>query len=85
VADRLDPKQRGALTLDAIEVVDAVCKGDWTVADVLALGDPSDVLDGLIQYATYLETVVHVTRGSSIGDIRQAARNASRALIERSA
>jgi hypothetical protein len=74
--------ERARVTLDAVEIMDNIGTGDWTATDALALTDPTDLVDGLREYANYLEALL-VMRGLDVPDIRRSARNAAARLAER--
>lgn len=77
----LSPWQRGRLTLDAIEAVDAIGRGEWTVADARALlGDDLDA--GLIQYAGLLEAMLVTLRGAPVAAVRDACRDTAQRLVQ---
>lgn len=50
------PARRGRLTLDAVDAVDAIRGGDWTLADAGALLG-ADLAAGLYEYACALEVL----------------------------
>jgi hypothetical protein len=77
----LTPAERGHLTLDAIEALDNIDSGEWTVADAHALlGD--ELAQGVVLYANLLEATLVMTRGADVPEIRESCRTTARRIAE---
>lgn len=76
----LSPHRRGRLTLDAIEALDHIGAGEWTLDDARALLD-SDLEAGLVQYAGLLEAMLVTVRGVPVATLRAAARDTAGRLV----